>query len=158
MSVAHDIVTSLGAWLKAQAQNAVIVTGLYIVAFAMAGVPWWLLVGFLSGLVNLVPHLGPILALAIPLPLVWIASYDWIRLAYVGGAWLAIQIIDGFFLSPRAAGRAGVNPFAAILITIAAGFLFGPIGLLVAVPVVAVVMIVVRALRSRGNLDERALR
>jgi predicted PurR-regulated permease PerM len=158
MSVGYAIVSSLGAWLKAQAQNAVIVTGLYIVAFAMVGVPWWLLAGLLSGLVNLVPHLGPVLALAIPLPLIWIASYDWIRLAYVGGAWLAIQIVDGFFLSPRAAGRAGVNPFVAILITIVAGFLFGPVGLLVAVPVVAVVMVVVRALRSRGDYDGHALR
>jgi predicted PurR-regulated permease PerM len=145
LNVGYEIVTSLGAWLKAQAQNAVIVTGLYIVGFAIAGVPWWLLIGFLSGVVNPVPHLGPLIALALPLPLVWISTYDWIRMAYVGGVWLAIQTLDGFFLSPRAAGRAGVNPLLAILITIVAGFLFGPIGLLVAVPVVAVVMIVVRA-------------
>jgi predicted PurR-regulated permease PerM len=151
MTVAHDVITSLGAWVKAQAQNAVIVTGLYIVGFAIAGVPWWLLIGFLSGLVNLIPHLGPLFALAIPLPFIWIATYDWLRLAYVGGVWLAIQIIDGFFLSPRAAGRAGVNPFLAILLTIAAGIMFGPIGMLIAVPVVAVIMVVVRALTSRAE-------
>jgi predicted PurR-regulated permease PerM len=151
MGVASEIFISLRSYLKAQAQNAGIVMGLYIVGFAVVGVPWWALTGFLSGLVNLIPHLGPLLALALPLLALGVVSGSWVRLAYAGGVWLLIQIVDGFFLSPRAAGRAGVNPVLAILITIVAGFLLGPIGLLIAVPVVAVVMVVVRALRSSGH-------
>ncbi len=118
---------------------------MYIAGFAITGVPWWAFTGFLAGLLNVIPHLGPLLALAIGLLARWFTTDDWVRLAYVGGVWLAIQIIDGFFLSARAAGRAGVNPIAAILLTIVAGFMFGPVGMLLAVRVVAVIAVVVRA-------------
>jgi predicted PurR-regulated permease PerM len=71
-------------------------------------------------------------------------------LVWIGVVWLIIQTIDGFILTPRAAGRAGVNPFLAIAITIAAAFMFGPLGMLLAVPAVAVVLIILRAVqRSR---------
>lgn len=154
MSVVSEIVHSLGAYLKAQARNAVIVVGLYILGFAIVGVPWWLLLGLLAGVLNLIPHLGPLIALLIPLVAKWLVSEDWIPLLYVAGVWLLIQIIDGFILSPRAAGRAGVNPFLAIVITIAAGFIFGPLGMLFAVPVVAVILIISRAV-NRASATSR---
>jgi predicted PurR-regulated permease PerM len=149
MGVGPQIAGSLGAYLKAQIQNAGIVVCLYIAAFAVTGVPWWLLTGLLCGVLNVVPNLGPVLALSLALLLKWFAGGGWIEVAYTAGAWLAIQLIDGFFLSPRAAGRAGVNPFLSILITIAGAVLFGPIGMLLAVPVVAVALVVRRALRER---------
>jgi len=147
MSVASEIVTSLGTYLKAQAWNALLVTCLYTVGFAVAGVPWWLLFGIVSGALNLIPHLGPVLALAIPLFVQWIGSDGWTPLFWVFGAWIIIQIVDGFVLSPRAAGRAGVNPFLAIAITLGAGVAFGPLGMLLAVPVTIVALLVVRAVR-----------
>lgn len=147
MAIASEIAAALVAYLKAQAYNFLIVTGLYIVGFAVADVPWWLLTGLLSGLLNPFPHLGPVLALGIPALAIGITAGGWLHLAYAGGVWITIQVIDGFILSPRAAGRAGVNPWLSILITIAAAFLFGPIGMLLAVPVLAVILIVIRATR-----------
>lgn len=151
MSIAADIVTSLGAWLKAQAQNALIVTAMYVLGFAVLGVPWWLLTGLIAGALNLVPHLGPLLALGLALFVKWASTDDWIPLLWICGVWLAIQTIEGFILSPRAAGRAGVNPFYAILLTIAGGILFGPPGMLLAVPLTAVTLVVVRAVRRTGD-------
>jgi predicted PurR-regulated permease PerM len=150
MGLASEIASSLGAYVKAQAWNAVIVIVLYTVGFALTGVPWWLLIGPLAGVLNLVPHLGPLLALGLPLLIKWISTDDLMPLVWIGVVWLIIQTVDGFILSPRAAGRAGVNPFLAIAITIAAAFLFGPLGMLLAVPAVAVLLIVLRAVqRSR---------
>lgn len=148
MAVHRDVARSLGAYLKAQIQNAVIVTGLYIIAFAITGVPWWVLTGLLCGLLNLIPSIGSILALGVALFAKWLVTSDWLPMVYVGCAWLVIQIVDGFVLSPRAAGRAGVNPFLSILITLVAGLIFGPIGMLLAVPVVAVGLVIYRAARS----------
>ncbi|MDQ1470782.1 MAG: hypothetical protein QOJ99_2262 [Bryobacterales bacterium] len=150
MGVASEIVTSLGAYLKAQAWNALIVIGLYAAGFALTGVPWWLLIGPIAGMLNLVPHVGPLLALGLPLLIKWLSTDDLMPLVWIGVVWLIIQTIDGFILTPRAAGRAGVNPFPAIAITIAAAFMFGPLGMLLAVPAVAVVLIILRAVqRSR---------
>jgi AI-2 transport protein TqsA len=150
MGVVSDVASALGAYLKAQVWNAIIVVALYVTGFALTGVPWWLLTGIIAGLLNLIPHLGPLLALALPLLLKWLSSDNLMDLVWIGVLWLAIQTIDGFVLSPRAAGRAGVNPFLAILITIAAAFAFGPLGMLLAVPIVAVVLIISRALLRHG--------
>ncbi len=148
MAVGREIAGSLWAYLKAQVQNAFVTTGLFLAAFAVTGVPWWFLTGLICGVVNLVPHFGPLFSLGLALLFRWITANAWIDFVWVGLAWLVIQILDGFVLSPRAAGRAGVNPLVSIFVTLAAGFFFGPLAMLLAVPVLAVVLIVVRTLRS----------
>lgn len=149
MNTVSRITRSLGAYVMALLQNAVLLTLLYMVGFAMAGVPWWFAVGLLCGALNLLPHLGPVLALGAALLVQFLATEDFVRLATVGGVWLAVQMIDGFLLSPRAAGKAGVNPISSIFLVLIGGLVFGPIGMLLAVPVTAVLLIVFRALRSR---------
>src|SRR5581483_4720817 len=121
MRTVRAIVQALGAYLKAQIQNAAIVLALYVIGFAVAGVPWWGLTGLFCGFLQLIPHLGLLVALALALLLKGLAGGDWLQLLAVFGVWLGIQIVDGFVLSPRAAGRAGVHPVAGILITLAAG-------------------------------------
>lgn len=152
MAVLSDIFRSLGVYLKAWVENAIIVVLLYVIACAITGVPWWLVTGLFCGFLNLIPHLGPLLALGVALYLKFLTSQGMLPLAYVGVAWLAIQIADGFYLGPRAAGRAGVNPLLSIAITLAAGFMLGPIGMLLAVPVLVVVNIVVRTVRASKRL------
>lgn len=147
MGVASQIGTSLGAYLKAQVQNSIILTGIYMIAFAITGVPWWALTGLFCGLVSLVPTVGGLIALAVGLYAKWMVTDDWMQIGYVGAAWLVIQVVDGFVLSPRAAGHAGVNPLLSIFLTLGAGLIFGPIGVLLAVPVVAVGLIIMRATR-----------
>ncbi|HUS05514.1 MAG TPA: AI-2E family transporter [Bryobacteraceae bacterium] len=148
MGVGSQIVSSLGAYVKAQFQNAIILILLYVAGFAIAGVPWWLLTGILCGLLNLIPQVGSILALGLALLLQFLFREGWEPLAYAGIVWLVIQVVDGFVLSPRAAGRSGVNPFASIILVLVAGFCFGPLGMILAVPVAAVLLIVIRAMRS----------
>jgi predicted PurR-regulated permease PerM len=70
-------------------------------------------------------------------------------MAIVAGIWLAIQILDGFILSPRAAGRAGVPPILSIFLVLAAGLVFGPIGMILAVPAAAIILIIAKALRRK---------
>jgi predicted PurR-regulated permease PerM len=149
MAVSREIAGSLWAYLKAQIQNAFITTFLFIAAFAITGVPWWFLTGIVCGVVNLVPHLGPLLSLGLGILFRWITTGDWTKLMWVGLAWLVIQILDGFVLSPRAAGRAGINPLLSILITLAAGFFLGPLAMILVVPALAVALIILRSIRSR---------
>lgn len=149
MAVFSDVLRSLGLYLKAQVENAAIVIALYITGFAVTGVPWWLLTGFVCGVLNIVPHLGPVLALGLALLVKWSVTDDLLRLGWVLGVWLIIQLVDGFVLSPRAAGRAGVNPLLSIAITLAGALFFGPIGMLLAVPVLVVVSLVLKASRRR---------
>jgi predicted PurR-regulated permease PerM len=151
VAVLSDVFRALRAYIGAQLRNALILGGLYCIGFALTGVPWWLLTGFACGVLQQVPYLGSVAALALAAMLRWFAGGGGTEVALVFGVWLAIQVLDGFFLSPRAAGKAGVNPLASIAITIAAGFLFGPLGVILAVPAVAVILVVWKASKGRAN-------
>lgn len=142
------ILRSLGAYSKAVIQNAVISTLLFIAGFALAGMPWWFLTGMICGILNMLPSVGSVLALGLALLIQFFASDSWMRLGVVAGVWLTIQIIEGFILSPRAAGRAGINPVLSIFLVLAAGLAFGPVGVILAVPVAAVFLIIFRTVRS----------
>src|SRR4051794_15683702 len=106
----REVGTTLASYAKAQAVNALIVLLLYEAGFAAAGVPWWAATAFFCWLISLIPTIGSLLSLGIALFVTWAATPRWEPLAWVGGVWLVIQIVDGFVLSPRAAKHAGVNP------------------------------------------------
>ncbi|MBC7928704.1 MAG: AI-2E family transporter, partial [Bryobacteraceae bacterium] len=110
MNTISRISSSLGAYVAATLQNALITTLLFVVGFALAGMPWWFVVGLICGILNLVPYLGPILSLGVAILAGYLSTDDYARIAVLGGVWLAVQILDGFVLSPRAAGKAGVHP------------------------------------------------
>lgn len=148
-STGARIVQSLWAYTKALLVNAVALTLFFMAGFAIAGMPWWPITGFLCGVLNVIPYAGPLLSLGLALLIAFFASADWTKLAIIGGIWLAGQIVDGFILSPRAAGEAGVNPLLSIVLVLVAGLVFGPAGMVLAVPVCAVVFIIARAARSR---------
>ena len=150
MAVARNIWTSLSEYIRASVQNAVIVALLYCAGFAFAGVPWWAVTGLLCGLLNAIPQIGAVLALGFVLLVELFFTDDWLGMAYATGVWLLVQIVEGFVLSPRAAGRAGVHPVASIFIVLIAAFVFGPIGAILAVPVVAVLWIIWKAARKRS--------
>lgn len=148
VGIVSEIGHSLGAYLKATVVNAGITILLFVVGFAIAGVPWWPVTGIVCGLINLFPYIGSLLALGLALLIQFFANDEWTRLAAVGGVWLGVQIVDGFILSPRAASKSGVNPIFSIFLVIAASLLFGPIGMLLAVPVTAVLLIIKKSLRK----------
>ena len=150
MAVARNIWASLSAYVRASVQNALIVALLYCVGFAIAGVPWWAFTGLVCGLLNAIPQIGAVLALGFVLLVELFFTDDWLGMAYATGVWLLVQIVEGFVLSPRAAGRAGVHPVASIFIVLIAAFVFGPIGAILAVPVVAVLWIIWKAARKRS--------
>jgi predicted PurR-regulated permease PerM len=147
MSVPGRISGALTAYAKAVLRNALIVTLLYIVGFAIAGVPWWLLVGLICGALNVIPQIGSVIALGLVLLVQLFATHGWNGMIAAGAVWLAVQTVEGFVLSPHAAGRAGVNPLLSIALVLVAGIMFGPVGAILVVPVVAVLLIVWKATR-----------
>lgn len=148
MSVSRNVALSLSEYIKALIRNAFIVTLLYIVGFAIVGVPWWFFLGLLAGALNVIPWIGSVIALGIVLLVQLYAAEGWIGMVAAGAVWLVVQTIEGFVLSPHAAGRAGVNPFLSILLVLAAGLVLGPVGAILIVPVVAVALVIVRASRA----------
>jgi predicted PurR-regulated permease PerM len=118
---------------------------LYATGLRLAGVRLAVPIGVLTGMLAFVPYIGfgfgATLALAM-------ATLDWEgpgRLIAVLGVMLAVQALDGMVVTPRIVGRSvGLAPLEVLLTMMAAGTLFGFLGVLLAVPLGAVVKILTR--------------
>ena len=135
----------LGAFLRGQllvmiALGVIYTTGLWLVGLDLA-----LLIGMIAGLVSFVPYLGLIVGvlvagLASVLQSQGLGELPWVILVFVVG-----QVLEGSVLTPRLVGeRIGLHPVAVIFAVMAGGQLYGFFGILLALPVAAVVMVLVR--------------
>jgi len=138
----------LGLYIRAQLLIVLILAVLYAVGFAIARVPLWPVIAIIGGLSTLIPRVGSL----IPLLLVVIANLlgdrNLTHLAIAFGAWVVIQGLEGFFITPRLLSKPlGLKPLPVFLALLAGSFLFGPVGLLVAVPILAIAGVFWRYLR-----------
>jgi predicted PurR-regulated permease PerM len=131
---------TVSAWLKAQLLVAAIVGSLSIVGFLIIGLPYALLLGFLVGMLNLVPVLGfwvsAILALSAglftPAPLAMLAKTALVL--------FAVQMLEQNLLSPKIVGRRlGTKPVVLLLVMLTLGIFVGIAGVLLAAPVIGLV-------------------
>lgn len=135
----RESVFVLGRYLRAQVVICAILTMLYAVAFGIARVPLWWLIAPLGGLANLIPRVGSLIPLGLAaLTIGWV---DWnlnhFLIAFAG--WVVVQGLEGFWITPRLLSKPlGLRPLPVFIALLAGSFLFGPLGLFLAVPVLAV--------------------
>lgn len=144
-SLPAQIVGALGGWLKGQLQITAILTVLYTMGFAVFHVPVWYLLGPFCGLMYLIPLFGAPIGLILVLGASFFSSRP---MGYILGAlavWVAIEAFEGFYLTPHILGkRTQLAPFVVFLGVVFASAIFGPLGVLLAVPVMSVVLVVYR--------------
>jgi len=119
---------------------------IYSVGLWLVGLNLALLVGFISGLASVVPYLGVIVGVALG-SIVTLFQFDpfWLPLIMVWAVYMIGQLLEGFVLTPWLVGdRIGLHPVAVIFAVLAGGRLFGFTGVLMALPVAAVIMVLVR--------------
>ena len=137
----------LGGFLRGQmlvmfALGVIYTTGLWLVGLDLA-----LLIGMFAGIVSFVPYLGLIVGiltagLAAILQFKGYGELPWVILVFVVG-----QLLEGTLLTPRLVGeRIGLHPVAVIFAVMAGGQLYGFFGILLALPVAAVAMVLIRHL------------
>jgi len=120
----------------------------YSAALALAGFEVALPVGILTGLLVFIPYLGYGLGLLLALTAASLQFSDWSGVIAVAIIYGAGQVIEGFFLTPRLVGeRIGLNPLAVIFALLAFGQLFGFVGVLLALPASAVLMVAFKHLK-----------
>lgn len=129
-----------GQLLVMLGQGIIYTTGLWIVGLEFA-----LLVGMLAGLVSFVPYLGLFVGVIVAGIAALIQFNDLTHLLYILIVFGAGQAIEGMVLSPWLVGdRIGLHPVAVIFAVMAGGQLFGFFGVLLALPVAAVVVVLLR--------------
>jgi putative heme transporter len=140
----------LGLFIRAQLIIAAVEMLLYATGFAIARVPWWPLFALIGGICSFIPTIGSLIPLSLVGVTMLLAGRDWTDLAIAFGVWLAVQIVEGFFLQPVLLGRPlGLRAVPVFLALLAGSFFFGPVGFVLAVPVLAVANVFWRYFRAR---------
>ena len=142
----------LGQYLRGQLLVMAVLAVLYTVALALVGLDLALPIGVFTGLAVFVPYLGFGLGLVMALFAALLQFQTVLGVALVGGVYLLGQLIESLYLTPRLLGeRIGLHPIAVIFALLAFGHLFGFVGVLIALPASAVLLVAMRRAK-RGYL------
>lgn len=148
--IARDADLRLSAFLRGQLLVMFVLGAVYSIGLWLAGVKFALLIGMLAGIVSFVPYLGFIVGIVVASIAVLMQTHDPVQLIPVAAVFGVGQVIEGMFLTPLLVGdKIGLHPVAVIFAVLAGGQLFGFLGVLVALPVAAVLAVIVRDLHRR---------
>ena len=141
----RQVDATLAGFLRGQASVCLILGVFYSIALAVAGLNFGLIIGLLAGLLSFIPYVGSITGLGLSVGLAFFQFDDWYRIGIVAAIFIAGQAVEGNFLTPKLVGeRVGLHPVWVIFALLAGGALFGFLGILLAVPVAAVLGVLVR--------------
>ena len=143
-AVARQIHRTLGGYVRGQLTANIVLGALYASGLRFVDIRLAVPIGVITGMLAFVPYIGFGCGLMLATTM---AALDWQgpgRLLGVVTVMLGVQVLDGLVVTPRIVGRSvGLAPIEVLLTMMGAGTLFGFLGVLLAVPLGAVVKIVV---------------
>jgi predicted PurR-regulated permease PerM len=140
----------VGAFLRGQFLVMLALGVCYTGGLMLIGLDLALLIGMLAGLASIVPYLGLVLGVAAASIAALLQFGDWQPLFGVAAVFVSAQLLEGMYLTPKLVGdRIGLHPVAVIFSVMAGGQLFGFTGVLLGLPVSAVIMVLLRHVHDR---------
>jgi predicted PurR-regulated permease PerM len=149
----NTIVDVLKAYGRGQGLVILVLSVLYAVALGIVGIPFGIAIGIAAGLLSIVPYLGFIVGfvlavisaivqsvMAISPDVGWsLGSFSqvyWVVLAFA-----VVQLLESFVITPRIMGKSmGIGFVPSIVLLILAGAAFGPIGMIIVIPIAAIII------------------
>jgi predicted PurR-regulated permease PerM len=139
----------ISSYVRSQLVIALVMGVLYAIGFAVVRVPLALTIGLLSGLLNFVPYLGTLTGLALSLSFVALDGAGWVRILGVIAVFIIVQSVEGYYLTPKLLGGSlDLHPMWVLVGLMIGGNLFGLLGIILAVPVIAVAKVVLNFLEE----------
>lgn len=139
----------LSSYVRSQLLIALVMGVLYSIGFAVLRVPLALTLGMLSGLLNFVPYLGTLIGLALSLLFVTLDGAGLWRMIGVLIVFTLVQSLEGYYLTPKLLGsRLNLHPMWVLVGLMIGGSLFGLVGIILAVPVIAVAKVLLNFLED----------
>lgn len=141
----REIDRTLAGFVRGQATVCALLGLFYGIGLTLAGLDFGLIVGFATGLLSFIPYFGMLIGFTIGMTLALLQFSDWLPIAIVAGVFLAGQIIEGNFITPKLVGeRVGLHPVWVIFALFAGAAVGGFLGLLLAVPIAAIAGVMAR--------------
>jgi len=153
MQECHEVI---GAFLRGQLLVMLALAVVYAGGLMLVGVQLGLLIGVLAGLASIVPYMGFVVGIgAAIVAALFQAGLDPYLLLGVAAVFTVGQLLEGMLLTPLLVGdRIGLHPVAVIFAILAGGQLFGFTGVLLALPVAAVIMVLLRHVHDLYKLSD----
>ena len=147
----HDLVSeidrALSGFIRGQLLVVLILSALYSLALLAVGVDLSVLLGIISGTIEIIPYLGFIVGMSISLLMTTLQYQDFLHPLLVLVLFSFIQTAQGLFISPKVIGQqVGIHPLVVIAAITIGGDLFGLVGVLLAIPCAAVLLVVLKAM------------
>jgi predicted PurR-regulated permease PerM len=140
-----ELYQTVQRWFLGQLTSMAMIGLLFTVALFLIGIPFALLLGILSGLLAFIPFVGPFISI-IP-PILLALAQDPILALWVLLAYAVVQFIEGNVIQPVVMSRAvSLHPTVIVFTLLIMGTLFGFVGLLLAIPLIAALQVLVREL------------
>jgi len=147
----RDIDGAIAGFVRGQAVICLILAVYYAVGLTLTGLNFGFLIGLMTGLFSFIPFVGALTGFLVA-AIVAVAQFwpQWMPMAMVAGVFLIGQGLEGYILSPKLVGaKVGLHPVWLMFSLLAFGYLFGFVGLLIAIPLAAAIGVLVRfALRK----------
>lgn len=144
--LAAQVDNTLASFIRGQGTVCLILGTYYAISLMLAGLNFGLVVGFVAGLISFIPYIGALIGgvLAIGLALFQFWG-DWVSIGIIGGIFMIGQFLEGNILTPKLVGNSvGLHPVWLLFALSVFGSLFGFVGMLVAVPVAAMIGVFAR--------------
>jgi predicted PurR-regulated permease PerM len=123
--------------------ETLIVCVLNSTALLLIGVPSAIVIGVIGGILNLLPYIGGLIAIALPVLMVTITQDGFTGQLLVIGAYLVIQFIDNNILVPRiVSSKVQINALMSIVVVLLGGALWGVSGMFLSIPFIGVLKII----------------
>lgn len=148
-SLLSQINNVLSAYVRNQLLIAFIMGLLYAFGFGVLRVPLAFTIGMISGFLNFVPYLGTLTGLVLAISFTALDGAGLGRLFGILAVFTIVQSIEGYFLTPKLLGeRLNLHPLVVLVGLVVGGNLFGLLGIILAVPVIAAAKVLLRFLEE----------
>lgn len=141
---------TLSGFVRGQAMVCLIMAAFLGIGLTVVGLELGLVIGMVSGLISFIPYLGAIAGITIGIGVAFAQTQDWMLPALVAGIFAAGSLIEGNVLVPKLVGdKVGLHPVWIMFALLAGGALVGFVGVLLAVPVAAIIGVLARFFLAR---------
>jgi predicted PurR-regulated permease PerM len=142
--VIRDLLTQidrkLSGFIRGQVMVSLLLGILYAVALTLAGLKFGFLIGLMAGVLSIIPLVGSTIGLVVSVLVAWFQSGEIGYVGIIAAIFLVGQLLEGNVITPRIMGKSvGLHPLWILFALLAGGALFGIVGMLLAVPVAAVI-------------------
>ncbi|WP_138469720.1 AI-2E family transporter [Poseidonocella sp. HB161398] len=144
--LAGEIDETLSGFIRGQGTVCIVMGVYYAIGLMLTGLNFGMLIGTLAGIVTFIPFVGAILGGVLALGVAIVQFWDTpLMIAVVAGVFFLGQFLEGNLITPKLVGESvGLHPVWLLLALSVFGAIFGFVGLLVAVPLAAMIGVLVR--------------